>query len=283
MNCYLCNSSSFIRREGIVRDAPELEIQECTGCGVVTFSSAEHIVDDFYENSGMHAENLLPINEWLQLLEQDDNRRVMYLDTKLVNKDVLDFGCGPGSFILKARSKAKSFYGIELESRLESHYIENHLSVVKQIDQLPPEKRFDLITSFHVVEHLKDPAEMLKQLSTKLKTDGHIVIEIPSSSDILLTVYKNKPFSEFTYWSCHLFHFNASNLKLLAQKAGLKLDYVDHVQRYPLSNHLFWLANGNPGGHEKWKFLDSDELSCAYESKLASLGLTDTLIASFSL
>lgn len=283
MNCYLCNSSNFIKRDGIVRDAPELEVLECAQCGVVTFSSLDHIVDNFYENSGMHADDLLPIDEWLRSLEHDDIRRVKYLDRKLVNKDVLDFGCGPGSFILKARSKAKSFYGVELESRLESHYKKNNLSVVSQLDQLPPEKKFDLITSFHVFEHLKDPAEMLKQLSKKLKTNGRIVIEIPSGSDALLTFYKNKPFSEFTYWSCHLFLFNASNLKLLAQKGGLQLDYVDHVQRYPLSNHLFWLANGKPGGHEKWNFLDSDELSRAYESKLSSLGLTDTLIASFSL
>lgn len=283
MNCYLCNSSDFIKRNGIVRDAPSLDILECAGCGVVTFDSTDHIGDDFYENSGMHSDTLVPTDEWLRLLEHDDNRREKYLNQKLVNKDVLDFGCGPGSFILKARKKAKGVYGIELESRLEGHYKENNLKVVKQIRDLPEENKFDLITSFHVFEHLKDPAEILQELSKKLKINGRIVIEIPSGSDALLTLYKNKPFSEFTYWSCHLFLFNAYNLRLLAKKAGLTLEYVDHVQRYPLSNHLFWLANGQPGGHEKWSFMDSDELNSAYEAKLASLGLTDTLIASFSI
>ena len=110
-----------------------------------------------------------------------------------------------------------------------------------------------------------------------------IIIEIPSSADALLTLYKNGPFSEFTYWSCHLFLFNSTNLPRLAKKAGLKVDFVDHIQRYPLSNHLYWLANSKPGGHQLWNFLDSQELKNAYAAKLASLGLTDTLIAGFSI
>ena len=105
---------------------------------------------------------------------------------------------------------------------------------------------------------------------------------MPSSADALLTLYESAPFSEFTYWSCHLYLFNAANLRLLAKKAGLKLDHVSHIQRYPLSNHLHWLARGLPGGHQVWSFLDSDDLSRAYEARLASLGKTDTLMASFS-
>ncbi len=65
--------------------------------------------------------------------------------------------------------------------------------------------------------------------------------------------------------------------------AGLKLDYVSHIQRYPLSNHLHWLARSSPGGHQAWSFLDGDDLSRAYEAKLANLGKTDTLMASMSL
>ncbi len=283
MNCYLCGKDCFIQRLGIVRDAPELKILECSNCGLVTLSSQDHIAEGFYEKSGMHAEELIPTDEWLRQLERDDNRRVKYLKESLINKDVLDFGCGPGGFILKAREKAKSIFGIELETRLKPHYKENNLDVVEQIGDLPVEKKFDVITAFHVIEHLKEPALILRELSKRLKTRGRIIIEIPSSSDVLLTLYRSKPFSEFTYWSCHLFLFNASNISLLAKKSGMKLDYVEHVQRYPLSNHLYWLAGGRPGGHEKWSFLDSEELYRAYESKLASLGLTDTLIASFSI
>ncbi len=55
------------------------------------------------------------------------------------------------------------------------------------------------------------------------------------------------------------------------------------VQRYPLSNHLHWLAHGKPGGHKTWGFLDSAELDAAYAATLARVGACDTLIAGFSL
>ncbi|WP_276359575.1 class I SAM-dependent methyltransferase [Daejeonella sp. H1SJ63] len=280
--CYLCDGTEHIQRPGKVRDNPNLDIFECVNCGLVTLSETA-IPQNFYELSGMHGDNPLDIDEWLRQLERDDLRRVEYLSDIITNTCVLDFGCGPGGFILKARSKTKQVAGVELESRLADHYSDNNLNVVQNINDLPENQKFDLITAFHVVEHLEQPATILKELSSKLNPHGKIIIEIPSANDVLLTLYNSKSFSEFTYWSCHLFLFNAANLKLLAKKAGLKLDFVDHVQRYPLSNHLHWLSKGAPGGHQKWSVLDSDDLSKAYEARLASLGLTDTLIASFSI
>jgi len=280
--CYLCNSTDHYQRPGKVRDNSSLDILECKNCGLV-FLSLNEIPDDFYEKSGMHGEELIETDMWLRQLERDDDRRIEYLKEAMTNRDVLDFGCGPGGFLLKARSKTRMIIGIELESRLQSHFKENNLNVVQNIQDLPVDQKFDLITAFHVVEHLEDPAEILKQLATKLQESGKIIIEIPSSADALITLYKNVPYSEFTYWSCHLFLFNSSNLQILAKKAGLNLDYVEYIQRYPLSNHLYWLAQGKPGGHQLWSFMDSQELSNAYEARLAALGLTDTLIASFSI
>jgi hypothetical protein len=46
-----------------------------------------------------------------------------------------------------------------------------------------------------------------------------------------------------------------------------------------LSNHLYWLANDKPGGHDKWSSLNSEEMKSAYSNLLASLNMTDTLIA----
>jgi len=72
-------------------------------------------------------------------------------------------------------------------------------------------------------------------------------------------------------------------MKELINKTGLKLNWIKGVQRYPLSNHLYWLANGMPGGHEKWTFLNNEILNKEYEKTLASINKTDTIIASVSL
>jgi SAM-dependent methyltransferase len=280
--CYLCECTEHRRRPGKVRDSQYLEILECQSCGLVFLSNIE-LPKGFYEQSGMHGGEPQPVTTWLHDTDRDDERRYRYLCEAMTNRDVLDFGCGAGGFLLKARSIAHQVVGIELETRLQPHFQTSRLEVFQSIDDLPSGQCFDLITAFHVVEHLNDPANTLRKLATRLLGKGRIIIEVPSSADALLTIYENSPFSEFTYWSCHLYLFNATNLPLLAKKAGLKLEYVSHIQRYPLSNHLHWLAKGRPGGHQSWSFLDSEELSKAYESRLASLGRTDTLMASLSL
>lgn len=120
-------------------------------------------------------------------------------------------------------------------------------------------------------------------MKNKLTKGGKIIIEVPNANDALLTIYKNKAFSEFTYWSPHIYLYNTYTLGLLAKKADLKIDFIKCIQRYPLSNTLYWLSNGMPGGHKEWgNFIDNNILQSSYESTLASLGATDTLIAQFS-
>lgn len=280
--CYLCDCTEHRHRPGKVRDDASLNILECQECGLVFLSRTE-LPAGFYEQSCMHGSDPQPIDKWLRDADRDDERRFRYLSEAMTNRDMLDFGCGVGGFLLKARSTARHAMGIELEARCQPHFQANGMDVFQSIADLPSNQIFDLITAFHVLEHLGDPANMLRQLATRLRDGGRIIIEVPSSADALLTLYENAPFSEFTYWSCHLYLFNAANLPLLAQKAGLKIDYISQIQRYPLSNHLHWLAKGKPGGHQLWNFLDSEELSRTYEARLASLGKTDTLIASLSL
>lgn len=277
--CYLCSGTEHRSRAGKVRDDSSLEVFECTNCGLVFLSKTE-LSKQFYEQSGMHGDNPADATEWLHNLDRDDTRRLEYLDDAITNRNVLDFGCGPGGFLIRARAKAKTVTGVELEARLQPFFKKAGLNVFQQLADIPDKMEFDLITAFHVVEHLEDPAEVLKHLATRLR-GGRIIIEIPSAEDALLTLYESKPFSEFTYWSCHLYLFNSCNLKLLAKKAGLVLDFIEHVQRYPLSNHLYWLSRGKPGGHKAWGFLDDEALSKAYAARLAALGRTDTLIAGF--
>ena len=52
---------------------------------------------------------------------------------------------------------------------------------------------------------------------------------------------------------------------------------ITQLQRYPLCNHLYWLSQGKPGGHMRWANLDEKELNDAYEKKLVSMGIADTL------
>lgn len=74
-SCYLCKATDFSLRKGIVRDVPSLKILECEACGLVSFDSTDHIHSQFYENSGMHGEELRPMEAWLRDTRWDDERR----------------------------------------------------------------------------------------------------------------------------------------------------------------------------------------------------------------
>ena len=280
--CYICGDTEYNKRTGSVRDKPELEVFECVSCGLVFLSSFDHIRNGFYKNSQMHdGEEMPDVQTWLKETAWDDERRFQYLKPILPNLLLLDFGCGAGGFLLKARELATTVHGVEPETRLSNHYQSHKLTNFQNLSDIRG-GGYDIITMFHVLEHIPDPKSILGELSELLANGGQIIVEVPNADDALLTLYQCEPFSHFTYWSCHLFLYTAKTLEMLFAQINLKVNYIKQIQRYPLPNHLYWLANGKPGGHQEWHFLNSPELHIAYEKQLAAIGKCDTILASVS-
>ncbi|MDD6055127.1 MAG: class I SAM-dependent methyltransferase [Helicobacteraceae bacterium] len=283
MSCYICGCKSYHKRDGKVRDDNSINILECDDCGLVFLDNFKEMD---YEGSKMHEQARV-----YELTERRDLIKDQYLFNKsrldfclnfMIGKDVLDFGSGYGGFAILAKEFANSISAVELESAVEPIYQKEGIPLFKNLVELE-NKKFDLITAFHVIEHLSEPANMLKSLAKLLKKGGRLIVEVPNANDALLSIYENRAFMEFTYWSAHFYLFNTHTLRKLGQKAGLRVDFVKPIQRYPLSNTLYWLSRGLPAGQKKWgNFIDSISLCEAYGATLASLGATDTLIASFS-
>lgn len=277
--CYLCKSKNYFQRPGSVRDNKKLKILECNDCGLVYLSSTTHIKKLHYEKSGMHNGIKPNVNSWLKANRVDDMRRYKLLKNYISNKKIIDFGCGAGGFLKLISKVAKDANGVELEQAMQQSYIARKLNVFTDLKfAIQSKKKWNILTAFHVVEHLSDPIKILSKLSKLMTNKGEMFIEVPNSEDALLTLYKNNAFQNFAYWSQHLYLFNVNNLKELAKKAKLKVKWTKYVQRYPLSNHLYWLSEGKPAGHKVWNFLNDDLLNRKYESKLASRGITDTII-----
>ena len=115
-SCYLCGLSNCFERKGVVRDNPHLKINQCGSCGLVFLSSQDHVVEQFYEQGGMFAYDTADMNDFQsRLIEtaQDDERRLNFLYPLLCNKNLLDFGCGLGGFLLKAKKNTQKADGIE--------------------------------------------------------------------------------------------------------------------------------------------------------------------------
>lgn len=286
IKCYICGSGDYSFPPGSVRDNPKLKILKCNSCGLIFLSDSGQRDEVFYANSGMHealGEKIDP-GAWLKEVKEDDQRRFNYFKPLINKKAVLDFGCGAGGFLIQAKKVCGKAFGVEPEKRLQRHFYSKGLEVYPDLKafrmRYPKGFKVDVVTLFHVLEHLPDPRRILNDLSSVIKNNGQIIIEVPHASDALLVLYKSDAFSHFTYWSCHLYIFTIKALEKLIKQSGLRVNYIKQIQRYPLSNHLYWLAKGEPKGHLEWGFLNSDELQAAYEKQLAALGCCDTLVAS---
>ena len=278
--CYLCNATNFEHIEGKVRDIPDMKILKCCVCGLVFLEKFDHIDNEFYEDSKMRkSRDVSVLDTYLNECRGDDLRRAQQLKPQIINKAVLDFGCGGGGFLAEIKNHVKKCVGVEKDKDLKK-IIEQKLDITVYSDIDKIEDKFDVITLFHVLEHFKDPRDILMRLSRLLNKRGRIIVEVPNANDALLSLYRCKEFSEFTYWGCHLYLFNNSCLEKLIKDSGLVIDYIKQVQRYPLSNHLYWLAKGKPGGHKIWNFIDSDELNVVYRDKLSEFSACDTIIVS---
>jgi 2-polyprenyl-3-methyl-5-hydroxy-6-metoxy-1,4-benzoquinol methylase len=209
---------------------------------------------------------------------EDDIRRAKLFNTFCKNKEVLDFGCGWGGFLSNIK-KAKSYSAVELRKECIS-YIKKNKKKIKISDDINLLKnKFDLITMFHVLEHIPYQIETLKLLHSKLRKNGKIIIEVPHAKDFLILQDELKEFKNFTFWSEHLILHTVQSLKKVLTKSGFKKIRINYFQRYNFSNHLGWFISRKPGGHNFYKKFNNKKLNSAYVKNLVRLGQTDTLIA----
>ena len=102
----------------------------------------------------------------------------------------------------------------------------------------------------------------------------------PHANDFLLSELDCDAFKEFTLWSQHLILHTRNSLNAFFNNCDLHNISIKGFQRYPISNHLYWLRNKKPGGHKlALSVVDTDDLNRSYESALSLIDSNDTLIA----
>jgi 2-polyprenyl-3-methyl-5-hydroxy-6-metoxy-1,4-benzoquinol methylase len=276
-SCPLCKSTNITRRDVTIRGNSQVKLMDCLDCTLAFLSSFEHISPSHYENSGMWDESAINIEDWINDTKHDDLRRVSLLEKLAKDKAILDIGTGNGNFVAEISKIAREAVGIEPEKRLNESFKMRNLKIMGSLEEV--EDKFDLVTMFHVLEHIPEPIKFLTSVKNNIKIDGLLVIEVPNLDDALLKIYESSSFSNFTFWDNHLYTYNARTLEAIIKAAGFRHVEILGVQRYSLANHLYWLVKGKPGGHKIWSFMNSDEIQKSYEELLSKFGGTDTLIA----
>ena len=198
--CYLCASKSHKIIHKGVRGGADINVLKCDSCGLVWLDKFVTDYDDnFYEESGMWKSDGIE-EDILQTrieAEPDDHRRFEFTKNYIQYKDVLDFGCGSGGYIKKSKPIVRSIRGVELEHEKRDYMTREGYEIYNSIEEIPMDQQFDVITLFHVLEHLPDPIEILVRLKKHLRKEGKIIIEVPNADDALLSLFDSRAFADF--------------------------------------------------------------------------------------
>lgn len=134
---------------------------------------------------------------------------------------VCDIGCGGGGFLLSLLEAEKydALVGIDYDvSDLTIKYTDPKIQWLNNLSDVT--RKFDLITAFHVLEHVVDIDSFLEQVKKIMHADSTLIIEVPNKANY------NKSVQGMLYWLAiqeHLNHFTESGMKLLFSRHGMEV------------------------------------------------------------
>jgi len=192
---------------------------------------------------------------------------------KLINsfkteaKNLLDVGCGTGDFLLVCKKNGWKVTGVEPNSKAkniaEKKFSETSVSeIYSEINQLKTEKQFDVITLWHVLEHVPNLEAYISTLKKLLKPNGVLIVAVPNYKSYDANYYKQ-------FWAAfdvprHLWHFSKKSIRLLFEKHEMNV-----VKILPMWFDSFYVSLLS----EKYKHGKSNFLKAFY------VGLTSNIKA----
>ncbi|MCR8667232.1 class I SAM-dependent methyltransferase [Aestuariibaculum sp. M13] len=131
------------------------------------------------------------------------------------SKTILDIGCGTGDFLQTAQKNGWTVFGIEPNKEARGVANQKTHDSVFDVDQLSKFENysFDVITLWHVLEHLSDLEDQISNFKKLLKPNGTLVIAVPNFKSYDAKYYKS-------FWAAfdvprHLWHFDADSISKL--------------------------------------------------------------------
>ena len=123
-----------------------------------------------------------------------NNKNLITIINSLKYKSLCDIGCGAGYLLSALKKNKHKLLGIDNDNKalkLASQYSKT-LKIDLNDKNFKFNKKFDLITCYHVIEHIKSPINFINNIHKMLNNDGHIIIGTPDFDSAMARLYKNK-------------------------------------------------------------------------------------------
>lgn len=139
---------------------------------------------------------------------------------------LLDIGCGTGEFLRFMHEQGWQTQGIERDEDARKYAL-----AVNKIEAGPmstiaeiPDSSLDVITMWHVLEHIYDPRGLLNELHRMIKPQGNMFFAVPNSASWDATKFHS-------YWAAydlprHVHHYSRSSMSILLEGHGLQISEI---------------------------------------------------------
>ena len=166
------------------------------------------------------------------------NQKLKLLKANVAVGNLLDYGCGTGTFLKQANAKGWNSFGTEPdEGARELSNSNKRLAFEnkKELNAFDPLITFNAITLWHVLEHVTDLPETLNFFKQKLNPNGVLIFAVPNNNSYDAKHYK-------AHWAAydlprHLYHFEAKTISQLLAKFGFALH-----ETYPMKFDSFYVS-----------------------------------------
>ncbi|MFQ3575815.1 MAG: class I SAM-dependent methyltransferase [Cytophagales bacterium] len=229
--CPVCENTDFKNKmicEDYSISKEKFALQECSKCHFVFTSPRPDInnIGKYYdaENYISHHDQKFNLFTMVYTWVRNINLRYKYKIIMSYKKSgcVLDYGCGTGSFLEFMKGKGWKTIGVEVNDEARKECLKKNLDVFANLNNV--NEKFDLITAWHVLEHVHDLNETIHILNEKLKRKGIMIVALPNHKSLDEQLYKE-------FWAGydvprHLYHFDTETFKKLMLKHDLKVKEI---------------------------------------------------------
>ena len=140
---------------------------------------------------------------------------------------LLEVGCARGDFLSVARDSFDVF-GVEPNPSLADD-AEKVAPIYRDVIETLPWREFDVITSFHVIEHVDSPKRFVAAMADRLKPGGLLVLETPDIDSLPFRLMKTR-WRQFI--PEHYFFFDASSMTKLLSENGFRVDRIGRIGKH---------------------------------------------------
>lgn len=190
------------------------DIYHCQNCDLDFPDPMESPSREWYEKNLANETAMVRPHVWGKWQKQIYN---FFIEKERLGRTLLDVGSGDGVFLNMAREKGYQVAGIEFNRILASGAARNFKLEVypmslEDFHKQFPQKTFDIVTFFEVLEHMSNPDRFISTIKGHLNPSGYIALSIPNRERFRLSPTKRYPTWDFpphhfTWWSANALRY----------------------------------------------------------------------------